>query len=143
MQVLHHVKSYLSTEEVTINDYGDVVTNNQGPLGSLIDGGANDGLCGSDVAILEYTLQRCDVVGITQKQCRGFTYRPMCWQDSHNGWGRRNFGFQPVRQQGQWSHNPLVLAASTFSVPSLMMSLGLLEVTNVSSLHVENTFPWP
>ena len=57
----YHVKSYLSTEDVTIDDYGDVIGNDEPPLGSLIDGGANGGLCGSDVEILEYTLQRCDV----------------------------------------------------------------------------------
>jgi hypothetical protein len=33
--------------------------------GSLIDGGANGGLCGSDVLILSETGQRCDVTGIT------------------------------------------------------------------------------
>ena len=33
--------------------------------GSLIDGRANGGLCGSDVVILLETGQRCDVTGIT------------------------------------------------------------------------------
>lgn len=78
----YHVKSYLLTEEVIIDDYGNMVTNDKCPLGSLIDGGANGGLCGSDIEILEYTLQRCNVVGITQNavadlpivQCAGKTH---------------------------------------------------------------------
>jgi hypothetical protein len=78
----YHVKSYLSTEEPALNEEGDLYPPDKGPLGSLIDGGANGGLCGSDVEILEYTLQHCDVVGIAQNtvtnlpivQCAGKTH---------------------------------------------------------------------
>ena len=78
----YNVKSYLSQEVITLDDDGNVVPGTLAERhGSLIDGGANGGLCGNDVEILEHTLQRCDVVGIAQNtvadlpivQCAGKT----------------------------------------------------------------------